>query len=52
MPDLYASMDAFALTSVNAFEAFGIVPTPLGAVAPEWLGRFVKGGRFAPRATA
>jgi NADH dehydrogenase len=33
-------------------EAFGIVPTPLGAVAPEWLGRFVKGGRFAPRATA
>ena len=33
-------------------EAFGIVPTPLGAVAPEWLGRFIKGGRFAPRATA
>ena len=30
--------------------AFGIEPTPLGAVAPNWLGRFVKGGRFAPRA--
>jgi len=25
VPDLYASVDAFALTSVNAFEAFGIV---------------------------
>jgi len=28
-------------------EAFDIEPTPLGAVAPEWLGRFHKGGRFA-----
>ena len=33
-------------------DAFGIVPTPLEAVAPEWLGRFVSGGRFAARATA
>ena len=32
-------------------EAFGIDPTPLGAVAPYWLERFVKGGRFARRAT-
>ena len=31
-------------------EAFGITPTPLAAVAPEWLGHFRKGGRFAPRA--
>jgi uncharacterized protein YbjT (DUF2867 family) len=30
-------------------EAFGIRPTPLGAVAHEWLGRFNKGGRFAGR---
>ena len=30
-------------------EAFGIEPTALEAVAPEWLGRFLKGGRFAPR---
>jgi len=30
------------------FKEFGITPTPLGAVAPEWLGRFKKGGRFAP----
>lgn len=32
-------------------EAFGIEPTPLGAVAQEWLGRFHKGGRFAGRRT-
>ena len=30
-------------------EAFGIRPTPLGAVAHEWLSRFHKGGRFAGR---
>jgi NADH dehydrogenase len=32
------------------FKAFGITPTPLGAAAPEWLGRYRKGGRFSPRA--
>ncbi|MEO6246973.1 MAG: complex I NDUFA9 subunit family protein [Sphingomicrobium sp.] len=32
-------------------EAFGITPTPLAAVAPGWLDRFRKGGRFAPRKT-
>jgi len=32
------------------FKEFDITPTPLGAVAPEWLGRFKKGGRFAPSA--
>jgi len=31
-------------------KAFGITPTPLAAVAPEWLGRYRKGGRFAPHA--
>jgi NADH dehydrogenase len=30
-------------------EAFGIRPTPLSAVAYEWLGRFRKGGKFAGR---
>jgi len=30
------------------FREFGITPTPLGAVAPEWLSRYKKGGRFAP----
>ena len=29
--------------------AFGIEPTPLAAVAPEWLARFREGGRFAAR---
>ncbi len=32
------------------FKAFGITPTPMGAVAPEWLGRYRKGGRFRPNA--
>ena len=31
--------------------AFGIDPVPLAAAAPEWLGRFREGGRFAARAT-
>ena len=30
-------------------EAFGIKPTPLAAVAYDWLGRFHKGGKFAGR---
>ena len=30
-------------------EAFGIEPTPLAAVAPEWLGRFHGGGKFSDR---
>lgn len=30
---------------------FGIDPVPLSAVAPEWLGRFREGGRFARRST-
>ena len=34
------------------FKEFGITSTPLGAVAPEWLGRYRKGGRFAPSAAA
>ena len=29
--------------------AFGITPTPLAAVAPDWLARFRHGGRFAAR---
>jgi NADH dehydrogenase len=44
--------DNVASDDASGLEAFGIVPTPLGAVAPDWLGRFVKGGRFAPRAAA
>ena len=44
--------DNVAADGSAGFAVFGIEPTPLGAVAPTWLGRFVKGGRFAPRASA
>ena len=40
--------DNVASGELPGFEAFGITPAPLGAVAPEWLGRYRKGGRFAP----
>ena len=43
--------DNVAAAGSSGLDAFGIRPTPIGAVAPGWLGRFVKGGRFAPRAT-
>ena len=41
--------DNVASNGAPGLEAFGINPTPLGAVAHEWLGRFNKGGRFAGR---
>jgi len=44
--------DNVAGDGASGLDAFGIVPTALDAVAPDWLGRFVKGGRFARRATA
>ena len=44
--------DNVAADGASGLDAYGIIPTALGAVAPDWLGRFVKGGRFAPRATA
>ena len=34
----------------GGLQAFGIAPTPMSSVAPEWLSRFRKGGRFAPSA--
>jgi NADH dehydrogenase len=37
------------VASGPGLEAFGIQPTPLAAVAPEWLDRFNEGGRFASR---
>ena len=42
--------DNVASGELPGFKAFGITPTPLGAVAPEWLGRYRKGGRFARHA--
>jgi len=44
--------DNVASGELPGFKAFGIVPAPLNAVAGEWLGRYRKGGRFAPRAAA
>ena len=44
--------DNVAAEGSSGLDAFGIAPTALASVAPGWLGRFVKGGRFAPRATA
>ncbi len=35
----------------KGFEAFGISPAPLAAIAPAWLGRFRRGGRFAMRSS-
>jgi NADH dehydrogenase len=37
------------VASGPGLEAFGIAATPLAAIAPEWLGRFRKGGRFSSR---
>ena len=34
------------LEGMPGLAAFGIDPTPLSSVAPEWLGRFEEGGRF------
>lgn len=46
---LMLQRDNVASKGAPGLEAFGIKPTPLGAVAHEWLGRFHKGGRFAGR---
>jgi len=35
---------------MKGLEAFGIEPTALGAIAPQWLVRFRQGGRWAARA--
>lgn len=48
---LMLQRDNVAADDASGLEAFGITPTPIDAVASEWLGRFVKGGRFAQRAT-
>ena len=44
--------DNVASGKLPGFKELGITPTPLGAVAPEWLSRYKKGGRFAPSAAA
>ena len=49
---LMLQRDNVASGDLPGFKAFGITPTPMEAVAREWLGRYRKGGRFAPRVTA
>ena len=44
--------DNVAAPDAPGLAAFDITPTPLAAVAGEWLDRFHAGGRFAPRKTA
>ena len=46
---LMLQRDNVATKRTSGLFAFGITPTPLAAVAPEWLGRFREGGRFAAR---
>ena len=41
--------DNVASGKAPGFKQFGIAPASLASVAPEWLGRYRKGGRFAPR---
>lgn len=47
---LMLQQDNVASDKLPGFKAFGIYPTPLSAAAPEWLGRYRKGGRFGPKA--
>jgi NADH dehydrogenase len=46
---LMLQRDTLPSGELPGLEAFGIRPTPLAAVAYEWLGRFHKGGKFAGR---
>ena len=48
---LMLQQDNVAAAKTRGLAAFGITPTPLDAVAGEWLGRFREGGRFAHRAS-
>ena len=46
---LMLQRDNVPANNAPGLEAFGIEPTPIAAVAYEWLGRFHKGGKFAGR---
>ena len=49
---LMLQRDNVAAPKSAGLGAFGITPTPLAAVAEEWLARFREGGRFAARRAA
>lgn len=46
---LMLQRDNLPTGTIPGLEAFGIRPTPLAAVAYEWLGRFHTGGKFSGR---
>jgi uncharacterized protein YbjT (DUF2867 family) len=46
---LMLAKDNVVHDGMPGLQAFGITPTPLAAVAGDWLGRFHKGGRFQGR---
>jgi NADH dehydrogenase len=46
---LMLQRDNVAVGKVPGLAACGITPTPLAAVADDWLARFRRGGRFAAR---
>ncbi|WP_118858364.1 NAD-dependent epimerase/dehydratase family protein [Sphingomonas mesophila] len=48
---LMLQQDNVAAPKSRGLKELGITPTPLEAVAGEWLGRFREGGRFAARST-
>jgi uncharacterized protein YbjT (DUF2867 family) len=48
---LMLQQDNVVPDGANGLQAFGITPTPLGAVGQSWLGRFWRGGRFAMRSS-
>jgi NADH dehydrogenase len=46
---LMLQKDNVVAADAAGFEAFGITPTPMGAVAPTWLVQYRQHGRFASR---
>jgi uncharacterized protein YbjT (DUF2867 family) len=46
------AQDNVVAQGANGLEALSITPTPLDAVAPNWLVRYRKGGRFSMAAAA
>ncbi|WP_174291515.1 complex I NDUFA9 subunit family protein [Sphingomonas bacterium] len=47
---LMLERDSVVTAGAAGLEALGVTPTPLAAVAPHWLVRFQRAGRFARRA--
>lgn len=45
--DQWLMLQADTIAPGEGLTKFGVTPTPLGAVAPDWLVRFRKNGRFA-----